>query len=68
MALIAAIESSSHPKAIARQLAFTRCSEMNVCRMIESQIAAFEAELHQSAFCTVGFGNALGRLLTNASR
>ena len=48
LVLIATIESSPHPKqlaAVAKQLAFTRCSEMNVCGMIESQIAVFEAEL-----------------------
>lgn len=48
LVLIAAIESSPRPKelaAVAKQLAFTRCSEMNVCGMIESQIAVFEAEL-----------------------
>jgi hypothetical protein len=48
LVLIAAIESSPFPKelaAVAKQLAFTRCSEMNVCGMIESQIAVFETEL-----------------------
>ena len=48
LVLIAAIEGSSHPRqlaAVAKQLAFTRCSEMNVCGMIESQIAVFECEL-----------------------
>jgi len=48
LVLIAAIESSPHPKALAavvKQLAFIRCSEMNLCGMIESQIAVFEAEL-----------------------
>ena len=48
LVLIAAIESSPHPRAlatVAKQLAFTRCGEMNVCGMIESQIAVFECEL-----------------------
>jgi hypothetical protein len=48
LVLIAAIESSPFPKelaAVAKQLAFTRCSEMNVCGMVESQIAVFETEL-----------------------
>jgi hypothetical protein len=48
LVLTAAIESSPHPKAlatIAKHFAFTRCGEMNVCGMIESQIAVLEAEL-----------------------
>ncbi|HKV34839.1 MAG TPA: hypothetical protein VJP89_10970 [Pyrinomonadaceae bacterium] len=48
LVLIAAIESSPHPKAlaaVAKHLAFTRCSEMNVCGMVDSQIAVFECEL-----------------------
>ena len=48
LVLIAAIESSPHPKAlanIAKWLAFTRCGELNVCGMVESQIAVFEAKL-----------------------
>ena len=48
LVLIAAIESSPHPRelaAVAKQLAFTRCGEMNVCGMVESQIAVFECEL-----------------------
>ena len=48
LVLIAAIESSPHPKelaAVAKQLAFSRCSEMNVCGMVESQVAVFECEL-----------------------
>lgn len=48
LVLIAAIESSPHPKAlanVAKWLAFTRCGELNVCGMVESQIAVFEAEL-----------------------
>ena len=48
LVLIAAIESSPHPKAlanVAKSLAFTRCGELNVCGMVESQIAVFEADL-----------------------
>jgi hypothetical protein len=48
LVLIASIESSPHPRelaAVAKQLAFTRCGEMNVCGMIESQTAVLEAEL-----------------------
>lgn len=48
LVLIAAIESSPHPRelaAVAKQLAFTRCAELNVCGMIESQIAMLEGEL-----------------------
>ena len=48
LVLIAAIESSPHPRelaAVAKQLAFTHCAELNVCGMIESQIALLECEL-----------------------
>jgi hypothetical protein len=48
LVLIAVIESSPHPKelaAVAKQLVFSRCSEMNVCGMVESQIAVLECEL-----------------------
>jgi hypothetical protein len=48
LVLIAAIEGSPHPRelaAVAKQLAFAQCSEMNVCGMIELQIAVFECEL-----------------------
>lgn len=48
LVLIAAIESSPHPRelaAVAKQLAFTRCAELNVCGMVESQIAVLECEL-----------------------
>ena len=48
LVLIAAIESSPHPRelaAVAKQLAFTHCAELNVCGMIESQIAMLECEL-----------------------
>jgi hypothetical protein len=46
--LMAALEDSTHPKAlanIAKHVAFTRCGEMNVSGMIESQVAMFEGEL-----------------------
>jgi len=48
LVLIAAIESSPYPKvlaSVAKWLAFTRCGELNVGGMVESQIAVFEAEL-----------------------
>jgi len=48
LVLIAAIQNSTHPRElanVAKQLAFTRCGEMNVCGMVESQIAVFECEL-----------------------
>ena len=48
LVLIAAIESSPHPRelaAVAKQLAFTHCAELNVCGMVESQIAMLECEL-----------------------
>ena len=48
LVLIAAIESSPHPRelaAVVKQLAFTHCAELNVCGMIESQIAMLECEL-----------------------
>ena len=48
LVLIAAIESSPFPRelaAVAKQLAFSHCAELNVCGMIESQIAMLEGEL-----------------------
>ena len=48
LVLMATIENSAHPKAlanIAKHLAFTRCGELNLYRMVDAQIAVAEAEL-----------------------
>jgi hypothetical protein len=45
---MAILENASHPKALAnlaKHLAFTRCSELNLNGMVESQIAILESEL-----------------------
>jgi hypothetical protein len=45
---MAAVEDSSHPKAlanVAKHLAFSRCGELNLSGMVESQIAVLEWEL-----------------------
>src|SRR5215217_186871 len=46
--LMATLENSSHPKALAntvKHLAFTRCGELNLYGMVEDQIAVAEGEL-----------------------
>jgi hypothetical protein len=48
LVLVAMIENSSHPKAIAntaKHLAFTRCGELNLFGMVEAQVATVEGEL-----------------------
>ena len=48
LVLMATLESSSHPKALAntaKHLAFTRCGELNLYGMVDAQIALTEAEL-----------------------
>jgi len=48
LVLLATLENSSHPKALAntaKHLAFTRCGELNLHGMVDSQIAVFEGEL-----------------------
>ena len=48
LVLMAAMEESTHPKVlanVAKHLAFTRCGELNLCGMIDSQIAVLEWEL-----------------------
>jgi hypothetical protein len=46
--LMATIENSIHPKALAntaKHLTFTRCGELNLYGMVEAQVAAVEHEL-----------------------
>ena len=46
--LMATIENSTHPKALAntaKHLAFTRCGELNLYGMVEAQVATVEREL-----------------------
>ena len=46
--LMATLENAAHPKALAntaKHLAFTRCGELNVCGIVDSQIAVLEGEL-----------------------
>ena len=48
LVLMATLENSSHPKALAntaKHLAFTRCGELNLNGMVETQIAVAEGEL-----------------------
>ncbi|HZI86543.1 MAG TPA: hypothetical protein VFD48_06895 [Pyrinomonadaceae bacterium] len=48
LVLLATLESSTHPKALAnsaKHFAFTRCGELNVYGMVESQITALEDRL-----------------------
>ena len=48
LVLLATIENSTHPKALAnttKHLAFTRCGELNLYGMIEEQVATVEREL-----------------------
>ena len=48
LVLMAAVEDSTHPKAlanVAKHLPFSRCGELNLCAMVESQIAVLEWEL-----------------------
>jgi hypothetical protein len=48
LVLMATLENASHPKALAntaKHLAFTRCGELNLCGMVDAQIAVLEGEL-----------------------
>ena len=48
LVLMATIENSRHPKALAnsaKYLAFTRCGELNLYGMVDAQIAVADAEL-----------------------
>jgi hypothetical protein len=48
LVLMAALENSAHPKALAnaaKHLAFTRCGELNLFGMVEAQVATVEGEL-----------------------
>ena len=48
LVLMATIENSTHPKALAntlKHLAFTRCGELNVYGMVDAQVATVEHEL-----------------------
>ena len=48
LVLMATLENASHPKVLAntaKHLAFTRCGELNLCGMVEAQIAVLEDEL-----------------------
>ena len=48
LVLMATVENSSHPKALAntaKHLAFTRCGELNLYGIVDAQIAEVEREL-----------------------
>lgn len=48
LVLLTTLENSAHPKALAntaKHLAFTRCGELNLYSMVDTQIAAIEGEL-----------------------
>ena len=52
LVLLATIENSKHPKAVAntaKHLAFARCSELNLYGMVEEQVATVERELFAGA-------------------
>jgi hypothetical protein len=45
LVLMAALENATHPKALAnsaKHLAFARCGELNLCNMVDAQIAVVE--------------------------
>jgi hypothetical protein len=55
LVLMATVENSSHPKALAntaKHLAFTRCGELNLYSIVDSQIAVAERELLASSTLT----------------
>jgi hypothetical protein len=48
LVLMAALEDSSHPKALAntaKHLAFNRCAERNLCGMVDAEVRVLEADL-----------------------
>ena len=48
LVLMAALESDTHPRALAnaaKHLAFTRCGELNFSGIVDAQIPVFESEL-----------------------
>jgi hypothetical protein len=48
LVLLSTLENSTHPKALAntaKHLAFTRCGELNVYGMVDSQMAVLEGKL-----------------------
>jgi hypothetical protein len=48
LVLMATLENALHPKALAnaaKHFAFSRCGELNVCGLVDSQIAVLESEL-----------------------
>jgi hypothetical protein len=48
LVLMSALENADDPKSLAKNVkhyAFTRCGEMNVCGMVDAQIAVLEREL-----------------------
>jgi len=48
LVLMATLENSTHPKALAntvKHFAFTRCGELNLYGMVDTQIAVLEGEL-----------------------
>ena len=45
---MATLESAAHPKVLAntaKHLAFTRCGELNLCGVVDAQVAVIEAEV-----------------------
>ena len=48
LVLMATLENAAHPKALAntaKQFAFSRCGELNLCGMVDAQVAVLEGEL-----------------------
>ncbi|HEY4423167.1 MAG TPA: hypothetical protein VGN10_03120 [Pyrinomonadaceae bacterium] len=48
LVLMATLESAAHPKVLAnmaKHLAFTHCGELNLCGIVDAQVAVIEAEV-----------------------
>ena len=46
--MMATLENAAHPKVLAntaKHLAFTRCGELNLCGVVDAQVAVIEAEV-----------------------
>ncbi len=48
LVLMATLENAAHPKVLAntaKHLAFTHCAELNLCGIVDEQVAVIEAEV-----------------------
>jgi hypothetical protein len=56
LVLMAALEDSPHPKALAntaKHLAFNHCAERNLCGMVDAEVRVLEADLFAGKACWV---------------